>query len=61
MLVICSDGDENNQILGVREFMEKFTPLPAKLVRLVNEEGKMVKEVHMSRKQRRKLGIRGKN
>lgn len=39
--------------------MEKVTPSPAKLVRLVDGNGKVVKEVRMNRKQRRKLGMRG--
>jgi len=38
-----------------------FTPSPAKLVRLVDEEGNVVKQVRMNRATRRRLRIKGKN
>jgi len=37
--------------------MEKLTPSLAKLVRLVDEKGQVVREVRLNRRQRRKLGI----
>ena len=46
---------------------EKFTPSPGKLVRFVDDQGKIVserrlnrKERRLNRKERRRLGIRGK-
>ncbi len=36
----------------------KFTPSPAKIVRFINKEGKVIKVVRMNRKERRRLGIR---
>lgn len=36
----------------------KFTPSPTKMVRIVNENGRIIKLVPMNRAQRRKLGIR---
>lgn len=36
---------------------EKFTPSPSKEVRLVDETGKVVKVVNMSRTERRRLKI----
>jgi len=38
---------------------EKFTPSPGKLVKFVDEDG-IVRGGHLNRKERRRLGIRGK-
>lgn len=37
--------------------MEKFTPSPAKKVRVIDEKGNVLKIIPMNRKQRRKLKI----
>jgi len=37
-----------------------FTPAPTKVVRFVNKDGQVVKEVAMNRKERRKLKIKNK-
>jgi len=39
---------------------EKFIPSPGKLVRFVDEQGKVVNQKHLNRKERRQLGIRNK-
>lgn len=39
---------------------EKFTPSPAKLVRFVDDQGKVVRERHLNRKERRRLKIGNK-
>lgn len=36
----------------------KFTPSPTKIVRFVDRFGKVVKEVPMNRRERRKRGIK---
>ena len=38
---------------------EKFTPSPGALVRFVDEQGKVVQERHLNRKERRRLKITG--
>jgi len=35
-----------------------FTPIPTKIVKFLDKDGKVVKEVTMNRKERRKAGIR---
>jgi len=35
----------------------KFTPSPTKIVRFINKEGEVIKEVPMNRARRRKLKI----
>lgn len=37
-----------------------FTTSPTKVVNFVDKEGKVVKTMNLNRKQRRKMGIRGK-
>ncbi len=37
----------------------KFTPSPVKLVRFLDDKGKVVKEARLNRASRRRLGIRG--
>ena len=44
-----------------KETIGHFTPSPTKLIRFVDSEGKVVKQVRMNRKQRRAVGIRGGN
>jgi len=39
---------------------EKFTPSPGKLVRFVNDQGKVVQERHLNRKERRRLKIQSR-
>ena len=34
---------------------EKFTPSPGKLVKFVDEQGKVVREMNLNRKERRRL------
>lgn len=36
----------------------KFTPSPTKIVRFIDKDGKVVKEVPMNRRERRKRGIK---
>lgn len=43
-----------------KETVGRFTPSPTKLVRFVDNNGKVVKESRMNRKQRRAAGIKGK-
>lgn len=40
--------------------IEKFTPSQGKLVKFVDEQGKVVGERYMNRKERRRLGIRNR-
>lgn len=40
------------------EYVMKFTPSPATMVKLVNKEGKIVKVVPMNREQRRRSGAK---
>jgi hypothetical protein len=37
-----------------------FIPSPGKLVRFIEKKGIVVKEVHMNRAQRRRMGIKNK-
>jgi hypothetical protein len=39
---------------------EKFTPSPGKLVKFIDDKGKVVQERRLNRKERRRLKIRGK-
>jgi hypothetical protein len=36
---------------------EKFTPSPGRVVKIVNEQGKVIGERHLNRRERRRLGI----
>ena len=38
--------------------MEKFTPSPTKIVRFVDENGNVVKEERINRRDRRRMGIK---
>jgi len=40
--------------------MEKFTPSPTRIVRVINAQGILIKELKLNRKDRRKLGIKSR-
>lgn len=42
----------------VNKMAEKFIPSPTAVVKFVNKDGKVVKELQLNRRQRRKLGIK---